>query len=74
VDENINHSLGSEPLIVYYGLHYIPFLKCLEVKDEERIRSCGVGPNQVFEIREKSKKICLGKGVRRAFWALKRAK
>jgi uncharacterized protein YukJ len=36
VDENINHPLGSELLIVYYGLHYTPFLKCLEVKDEKR--------------------------------------
>jgi hypothetical protein len=35
---------------------------------------CGVGPNQVFEISEKSIKIRLGKGVRRAFLALKRAK
>jgi hypothetical protein len=34
---------------------------------------CGVGPDQVFEISEKSKKICLEKGVRRAFLALKRA-
>jgi hypothetical protein len=34
---------------------------------------CGVGPNQVFEISEKSIKICLGKGVRRAFLAPERA-
>jgi hypothetical protein len=34
---------------------------------------CGVGPDQVFEISEKSIKICLEKWVRRAFLALKRA-
>ena len=34
----------------------------------------GVGPDQVFEIGEKSIKICLRKGVRRASLALKRAK
>jgi len=36
-------------------------------------RFCGVGPNQVFELSEKSIKICLEKVVRRAFGALKRA-
>jgi hypothetical protein len=33
---------------------------------------CGVGPDQVFEIGEKSEKIWPRKWLRRAFWALKR--
>jgi len=36
------------------------------------VGGCGVGPDQVSEIREKSKKISLKKGIKSPFWALKR--
>jgi hypothetical protein len=42
-------------------------------RDYCRLACCGVGPNQVFEISEKSIKISLEKGVRRVFLATKRA-